>query len=164
MGDLVRRHAVDRLGPVEGRRVWDLYAGMGETSELVADRGATVVESIEWDRGAVEEAERRQQRYGRRIERTAGSVEAVVASLGAPDLVITNPPRTGMDARVVEVIRARGPERVVYLSCDPATLARDVGRFAEPAGGTPYRVSAIQGFDLFPQTAHLETVAVLERG
>lgn len=163
MGDRVRHQAVERLGLVEGRRVWDLYAGIGETSELIADRGATQVQSVEWDRGAVEEADRRQQAYGRRIERTAGAVETVVASLGAPDLVITNPPRTGMDGRVIAVIRARRPERVVYVSCDPATLARDVGRFAEPAEGAQYRVTSLEGFDLFPQTAHLETVAVLER-
>lgn len=164
MGDRVRQYAVEQLGSVAGRRIWDLYAGIGETSTLVAGAGAAVVESVESDRGAVEEAERRQVELGRRIARSVGLAERVVDSLGAPDLVITNPPRTGMGRAVVTGIRARAPERVVYVSCDPATLARDLARLGDRAGpGAAYRVAGLRAFDLFPQTAHLETVAVLER-
>ena len=164
MGDQIRRYAIGQLGPVQGRRVWDLYAGIGETSSLLALAGAAVVESVEWDRGTVEEAERRQTQWGRQIERVTGSVEKVILLLGKPDLVITNPPRTGMDVSVVEALRIRGPERIVYISCDPATLARDIGRFADPSrGGAVFTLVGVQGYDLFPQTAHLETVAVLER-
>ena len=76
--------------------------------------------------------------------------------LGAADLVITNPPRTGMDARVSEALERRRPGRVVYLSCDPATLARDLTRLPG------FRLADLAAFDLFPQTAHVETVAVLE--
>jgi len=94
----------------------------------------------------------------------AGSAERMVGSLGRPDLVIANPPRTGMDRAVVSAIRARGPERVAYLSCDPATLARDVDRFIDRRlPGPGYRVTSLKPFDLFPQTAHLETIALLER-
>jgi 23S rRNA (uracil1939-C5)-methyltransferase len=63
-----------------------------------------------------------------------------------------------MEERVASTLRERGPERIVYVSCDPATLARDVKRMGEG-----YRASAVRAFDLFPETAHVETVLVLER-
>ena len=77
-------------------------------------------------------------------------------------MVITNPPRTGMDARVVDAIRAAHPRRVVYVSCDPATLARDLARLTAPSAFPSYRLTALRSFDLFPQTAHVESVALLE--
>ena len=81
----------------------------------------------------------------------------MLGELRAPDLVITNPPRTGMDARVTaDASTRRRPSRIVYVSCDPATLARDLARLP----GLPARLGP--GFDLFPQTAHVETVAVLD--
>jgi 23S rRNA (uracil1939-C5)-methyltransferase len=89
--------------------------------------------------------------------RHAGRVEDVLGLLGRPDLVVTNPPRLGMDARVSAAIARANPDRVVYISCDPATLARDITRLPS------YRLAAVMAFDLFPQTAHVETVAVLER-
>ncbi len=163
MGDRVRAFAVDQLGPLAGRRVWDLYSGVGETASLLAAGGA-LVESVESDGTAVAEAARRQGDAGPRIERTVGLAERVIGSLGTPGLVVTNPPRAGMDRAVVAAIRNRAPERVVYLSCDPATLARDLARLADRSGpGVGYRLAALAAFDLFPQTAHLETVALLER-
>ena len=71
--------------------------------------------------------------------------------------MITNPPRVGMDERVTAGLRARHPRRIVYISCDPATLARDIARLGEG-----YRVSGVEAFDLFPQTAHVESVTVLD--
>jgi 23S rRNA (uracil1939-C5)-methyltransferase len=152
MGDRVREHAVRALGAVEGRHVWDLYAGIGETTATLAHAGASV-ESVESDRRAVAEAESR----GPVARRHAGRVEDVLRELKAPELVITNPPRTGMDVRVAEALERHGPERVVYVSCDPATLARDLGRLPG------FRVADVRAFDLFPQTAHVETGVVLER-
>jgi 23S rRNA (uracil1939-C5)-methyltransferase len=152
MGDRVRAHALDALGAVEGRHVWDLYAGIGETTAALARAGASV-ESVESDRRAVAEAESR----GPAARRHAGRVEDVLRELKAPDLVITNPPRTGMDARVSEALERLAPERLVYVSCDPATLARDLGRLPS------FRITEVRAFDLFPQTAHVETVVVLER-
>lgn len=152
MGDQVRAHAVASLGAVRGRHVWDLYAGIGETTVALARAGA-VVESVEADRRAVAEAERR----GPAARRHAGRVEHLLAELTAPELVITNPPRTGMDARVSEALDRLAPVRLVYVSCDPATLARDLGRLPG------FRLAGMRAFDLFPQTAHVETVAVLER-
>ena len=152
MGDRVRAHALDVLGPVSARTVWDLYAGIGETTVRLAEAGA-VVESVESDARAVAEAEAR----GPRARRLVGRVEHLLAELTRPDLVVTNPPRTGMDERVTAALERLAPGRVVYISCDPATLARDVARMPS------YRLAGLHAFDLFPQTAHVETVAVLER-
>jgi 23S rRNA (uracil1939-C5)-methyltransferase len=152
MGDRVREFAVEALGPVSGRAVWDLYAGIGETTAALAGGGARV-ESVESDARAVAEAESR----GPEARRLAGRAEDVLGRLDPPDCVITNPPRVGMDAAVTAELERLGPERIVYISCDPATLARDVGRLPR------YRIAGLKAFDLFPQTAHVETVAVLER-
>jgi 23S rRNA (uracil1939-C5)-methyltransferase len=152
MGDRVRAHAVAALGDIAGRHVWDLYAGIGETTAALADAGASV-ESVESDPRAVAEAEAR----GPPAARLVGRVERVVGNLRAPDLVITNPPRTGMDERVTAALGTAAPSRIVYISCDPATLARDLSRLQG------FRLSSALAFDLFPQTAHVETVAVLDR-
>jgi 23S rRNA (uracil1939-C5)-methyltransferase len=158
MGDRVRRYAVEALAPAPGARAWDLYAGIGETADLLARRGAEV-ESVELDRRAVEEAGRRQEAAGLRIRRHAGRVEAVVPALEPAWLAVANPPRGGLAPELIATLAARPPERLAYVSCDPATLARDLGRLVL-AG--PYRLAELRAFDLFPQTAHVETVAVLE--
>jgi 23S rRNA (uracil1939-C5)-methyltransferase len=151
MGDQVRDYAIEQLGEVSGRKVWDLYAGIGETTVRLLNRGASV-ESVELDRRAVAEAESR----GPSARRHSGRVEEVLGKLSAPDCVITNPPRTGMDERVTAELERRQPSRIVYISCDPATLARDVQRLPN------YRLTDVKAFDLFPQTTHVETVAVLD--
>jgi 23S rRNA (uracil1939-C5)-methyltransferase len=107
---------------------------------------------VELDRHAVAEAERR----GPPARRHSGRVEDVLPELKRPHLVITNPPRTGMDERVISGLKRVRPERLVYISCDPATLARDLQRLVS------FRLVLVQSFDLFPQTTHVETVAVLE--
>ena len=163
MGDAVRAAAIRALGDVTGQRIWDLYAGIGETSALLAQRGA-LVQSVEWDRRAVDEAERRHHEAGLKVDRIAGSVERSLASLSRPDQVITNPPRTGMPPAVVDELKSRAPARIVYISCDPATLARDIARLAAARPpSAEFRVPSAECYDLFPQTAHVETVAVLER-
>ena len=151
MGDQVRNFAVQQLGDMAGRRVWDLYSGIGETTLQLIRLGARV-ESVELDRRAVAEAEAR----GPAARRHVGRVEDVLRELHPPDLVIVNPPRTGMDERVTADLSRLAPQRVVYISCDPATLARDLQRMDR------LRLTTVQAFDLFPQTSHVETVAVLE--
>jgi 23S rRNA (uracil1939-C5)-methyltransferase len=152
MGDAVRTFALEVLGDVAGRAVWDLYAGIGETTARLALEGARV-ESVESDARAVAEAESR----GPVARRLTGRVEEVLGRLKRPELVVTNPPRTGMDQRVTAALEHLAPRRIVYISCDPATLARDLTRLPG------YRIDTLQAFDLFPQTAHVETVTVLER-
>lgn len=154
MGRLVREAAIEMLGEVAGRHAWDLYAGVGETTAALVERGATV-ESIELDARAVAYAERTGPAGVRRF---TGRAEERTSELKAPGVIVTNPPRTGMDAGVAMAIAESGASRVVYISCDAATLARDLGRV-----GGHYRLAQVMAFDQFPQTAHLECVALLER-
>ena len=161
LGDRIRAFAIAQLGNIAGRHVWDLYAGIGETTLHLLEQGASV-ESVEVDPRAVAVAARHALPNPQSlVRRHVGRAEDLVGSFKTPDLVITNPPRSGMDERVVEAIRLAAPGRLVYVSCDPATLARDLARImAGPA--IPYRLTAVRAFDLFPQTAHIETVAVVE--
>ncbi len=154
MGDKVRQWAVDALGDVNGLMGWDLYAGIGETSRLLLARGATVV-SVESDPRAVEFAA---STSGPGLTSHAARVEDVAETLPSPHFVITNPPRAGMHPRAVQAIASGPARRLVYVSCDPATLARDLRGLGEG-----WHLVALQPFDLFPQTAHVETVAVVER-
>jgi 23S rRNA (uracil1939-C5)-methyltransferase len=151
MGDRVREFAIRQLGDVGGRKVWDLYAGIGETTAQLLALGAEV-ESVEHDRRAVAEAEAR----GPAARRHVGRVEDVLPELRRAELVVTNPPRIGMDERVATALERLRPARLVYISCDPATLARDLLRMKD------LRLVQVQAFDLFPQTTHVETVALLE--
>jgi 23S rRNA (uracil1939-C5)-methyltransferase len=77
-----------------------------------------------------------------------------------PDVVITDPPRAGMHAKGVEALRQVAPRRIVYVSCNPASLARDAKALCE---GGLYRLGRVQPVDLFPHTYHIESVAALER-
>jgi tRNA/tmRNA/rRNA uracil-C5-methylase (TrmA/RlmC/RlmD family) len=76
---------------------------------------------------------------------------------GAPDVVVLDPPRAGAGAAVSRLLAGTGARAVVYVACDPASLARDVAAFA----GAGYRLAAVRGFDAFPMTAHVECVALL---
>jgi 23S rRNA (uracil1939-C5)-methyltransferase len=154
MGARIRAFALDQLGPVKDDLVWDLYAGIGETSALLAERGARV-ESVELDPEAVATAE---GIATERVTRHAGTVEGWIDRMSPPAAVITNPPRAGMAESVIRGLVARRPGRIVYISCDPATLARDLFRF-----GAAYQVTGLRSFDLFPQTAHVETVVRMDR-
>ncbi len=151
----IRLAAVEALGDVQGRVVWDLYGGVGDTAELLADRGARVW-TVDCDRSAVEWG---QQHGIAGVTRIAGLVEDEVARLPVPFAVVLNPPRTGVGSGVTEWLDrwsfSPGP-RVAYVSCDPATLARDIARMPRLA------VATLTAYDVFPQTAHVETLAVLE--
>jgi 23S rRNA (uracil1939-C5)-methyltransferase len=153
MGVIVRNAALEALGELSGMAAWDLYAGIGETTSGLVSRGA-VVSSVESDPRAVALAESRGPAGPRRL---VGRVEDVVATLSIPHVVVTNPPRTGMAPRAIEALLRANASRIAYISCDPATLARDLAHLVPT-----YRLASLQGFDQFPQTAHLESLAVLE--
>ncbi|MBT8487928.1 MAG: 23S rRNA (uracil-5-)-methyltransferase RumA, partial [Gemmatimonadetes bacterium] len=87
-----------------------------------------------------------------------GAVEDHLADLLPVDLLIVNPPRSGLDDRIPPMIVAAPPRQLIYVSCDPATLARDLGRLKEA-----FELMGLRCFDLFPHTSHVETVAVLQR-
>ena len=158
LDDLVA--AVSRLTPAGGP-VLDLYAGVGLFALPLAGR-ADSVRGIEIDAGAVGDAQRNTERSGLanvRIER--GDVAAALREGGAAldERVVLDPPRAGAGEEVVRAIARRRPLSVVYVSCDPVTLARDLMVFA----GEGYAPSAVEMFDLFPDTFHLETVVALRR-
>jgi tRNA/tmRNA/rRNA uracil-C5-methylase (TrmA/RlmC/RlmD family) len=144
----------DQLGDVHGRVVWDLYGGTGDTAVLLQARGAQVT-SVDADERAIEWA--RTQPGAEGIRFLAARAEHVLATLPEPAAVVLNPPRAGLHWDVTLRLTAAPVERLAYLSCDPATLARDLARMI-----VNYRVAAVRAFDLFPQTAHVETAVMLE--
>jgi 23S rRNA (uracil1939-C5)-methyltransferase len=135
-----------------GLLVVDAYAGVAVYGRELARRGARVV-ALELSPDAVAAA-RADAPPG--LEVVQGRVEdALEAALPAGRLIL-NPPRAGLDPEVPRILREHPVPRTVYVSCDPATLARDLGRL-----GTAFHVQRVAAFDLFPQTAHVETVVTL---
>ena len=155
MGGLAREWAVQQLGALTGQIAWDLYGGIGDTAIALAGAGASVV-SVDADEKAVTWA--RTRPGAERIRFIAGKTEDVLPTLEEPPAAaVVNPPRAGLHWDVTLRLTGEPVPRLVYISCDPATLARDLSRLS-----TNYRVTSVRAFDLFPQTAHVETVAVLE--
>jgi 23S rRNA (uracil1939-C5)-methyltransferase len=145
---------VEQLGDVRSAVVWDLYGGIGDTAVALAERGAQVV-SVDADEKAIDWARRRAA--PRPVRFIAGKAEDVLPTLPEPSAVVVNPPRAGLHWNVTLRLTGQPVNRLIYMSSDPATLARDLHRLS-----ANYRVTAVRAFDLFPQTAHVETVAVME--
>ena len=143
--------------------VLDLYCGIGSITLCMAGSAKRVI-GAEIVPEAIEDAEENARRNGiENAEFFCGDAANVAARLEAqglrPDVVTVDPPRKGLAPEVICSVAAMGPDRVVYVSCDPATLGRDVKLFAE-AGYVLRRACAV---DMFPGTRHVETVALLER-
>ena len=143
--------------------VLDLYCGIG-TISLALSRRAERVIGAEIVPQAIQDARENARRNG--VENTeffcgdAGAVAARLSEEGVrPQVICVDPPRKGLQPEVPAILAGMAPERIVYVSCDPATLARDVKRFGELG----YRAVRAQGVDLFPRTAHVETVVLLSR-
>jgi 23S rRNA (uracil1939-C5)-methyltransferase len=152
------------LGEVTGRRVVDAYAGIGVLSVVLAADAREVV-CIESNRSAARmgRLNGRINEVGDRLRYVVEPVESAlpaVAGADAIDSLILDPPRAGCDGRVTGWLALAGPPRVVYVSCDPATLARDLHLLV--ASG-PYVVDALDVVDMFPQTFHVECVVALRR-
>jgi tRNA/tmRNA/rRNA uracil-C5-methylase (TrmA/RlmC/RlmD family) len=149
-----------------GETVLDLYAGAGLFGGALAPAAGAAgrVVCVEADEAACAAAEANLAALPQ-AEVWQGEVDAeglteLFAELGgAPDVVVLDPPRAGAGAAVSRVLAAAGSRAVVYVACDPASLARDVAAFA----GAGYRLTGLRGFDAFPMTAHVECVALLER-
>lgn len=148
----MREHVLALVAKHAPGHVVDAYAGIGDTAEPVARGGATVV-AIELDRAASRVAAERLPAGSRAV---ADSVEHALPGALPADLVLLNPPRAGTADSVTRALEQARPATIIYVSCDPATLARDVGRLPS------YRVASVVGFDMFPQTAHVETVCELQ--
>ena len=146
-----------------GPLVYDLYTGTGTIANFVA-RCARKVVGIEYVPEAIEDAKVNSRINGiGNTEFFAGDMKDIltedfIREHGRPDIIITDPPRAGMHADVVDVILKAAPERIVYVSCNPATQARDLALL-----DTDYRVVKIQPVDMFPHTQHVENVVLLER-
>ena len=154
------RAALDMLQPMPEEKVLDLYAGIGTISVAVA-RGCRSVTAVEENPRAVQLGRLNARINSARVEYLPGKVEDVLRGvrLGQHDAVILDPPRAGCEpAAIAELVRL-GAGRVVYVSCEPSTHARDIAALVR--GG--YRVRRAAIVDMFPQTYHIESVALLER-
>ena len=141
----------------------DLYCGAGTITQVLARRARHVIGG-EIVPEAIRDAEESARRNGvGNVEFLCGDASRLAAELRQrglrPDVICVDPPRKGLAPDVVEAAASMEPERIVYVSCDPATLARDVARFA-PLGYRPVRACAV---DLFPGTANVETVCLLTK-
>lgn len=143
--------------------VYDLYTGTGTIANFVAHQAKQVI-GIEYVPEAIEDAKENSHVNG--INNTlfyAGDMKDIltddfIQEHGQPDVIITDPPRAGMHADVVKVILNASPKRIVYVSCNPATQARDLQLM-----DADYKVAAVQPVDMFPHTPHVENVVLLER-
>jgi len=158
----VNRFLLDRLVETAlegaaGEEAWDLYAGVGLFSLPLARRFAEVT-AVESGAEAARDLEFNAQRAGLSIRVQRAAVESFLASsMRAPDFVLADPPRAGLGPAAVRHLVRLHPPVLAVVSCDPATLARDLAGLA--AGG--YRLESLALVDLFPQTFHLESVARL---
>jgi 23S rRNA (uracil1939-C5)-methyltransferase len=162
---LLMDQVAETVGNGEHRVIWDLYCGTGALALRLAKTAALVI-GFEIVPEAVADAHVNAGLNGvENCEFVLGDLRAFLARpgslldrYGSPEVVVTDPPRAGMHPLVVQSLAELGPPRIVYVSCNPATLARDLNILLER-----YRPLRIQPVDLFPQTAHIEAVAVLER-
>lgn len=141
--------------------MYDLYTGTGTIANFVARQAKKVV-GLEYVPMAIEDAKVNSQIN--QITNTsfiAGDIKDLLTTHfltqhGKPDVVITDPPRAGMDPQVIQMLLEAEPEKIVYVSCNPATQARDLALL-----DAKYRVEALQPIDMFPHTYHVENVALL---
>ena len=156
--------ALEFAGLTGAETVLDLYCGIGTISLVMARKagmvwGAEVVPQAVDD--AIANARRNHIENARFLCADAGEAARYLEGEGVrPDVVFVDPPRKGLAEDVVDTIADMGPERVVYVSCDPGTLGRDVKRFA----GRGYTLKKAVAVDMFPRTAHVETVVLLSKG
>jgi 23S rRNA (uracil1939-C5)-methyltransferase len=153
VAEALRQHVLARVLAYEPAMVVDAYAGLGDTAAALALPGRRVT-AIELDPEAAAWCGARLPAGSRAI---AGRVEDALPTALPADVVVLNPPRAGVDERVTATLQhaAPAPRAILYVSCNPATLARDLARL--PA----WRVASVLAFDMFPQTAHVETVCEL---
>jgi 23S rRNA (uracil1939-C5)-methyltransferase len=150
---LVRSWVVDLASKDAPRVAVDAYSGTGDIAVALAERGSRVT-AIEIDRDASRVCASRLPEGSRAI---AAPVEKALGKALPADLVVVNPPRAGLDERVADILKSQvpSPKALIYVSCNPATLARDIRRMER------FQVKSLRGFDMFPQTAHVETVCEL---
>lgn len=149
----LRKHVITTISRYSPQKVVDAYSGAGDTAIPLAESGYTVT-AIELDGDSARWCA---QYLPEGSVSVRGKVEELLPGALPADAVILNPPRSGVDSRVTEALEseAKKPRVIAYVSCNPATLARDLARLPG------YRVESVVPFDMFPQTAHVETVCEL---
>lgn len=139
--------------------VVDLYAGVGLFALSLAACGRSRITAVEGDTSSGSDLQRNAVPFGDAVRVLLGSIEDLLARWRGPsDTLIVDPPRTGISKAAMQALARLGAHRIVYVSCDPPTMARDARRLVD-AG---YRLGAMAAFDLFPNTPHVETVALFE--
>ena len=164
MAEVLYRTALDFAGLTGTETVLDLYCGAGTITQVMARRAGRVI-GAEIVPAAIADARENARRNGiGNVEFFCGDASAVAADFAArglrPDVICVDPPRKGLSPDVVSAAAQMQPQRIVYVSCDPATLARDVKLFAQEGYGA-VRAAAV---DMFPGTANIETVVLLSKG
>jgi 23S rRNA (uracil1939-C5)-methyltransferase len=155
---LALRLAELATGDAGGETAWDLYAGVGLFSLPLARRFARVT-AVEAGRAAAADLKSNAHRARLRIDVLQQQTETfLLEAKDAPDFVLADPPRSGLDKAAVTRLLELRPKAIALVACDPATLARDLAALA--AG---YRIERIRMVDLFPQTFHIETIVQLAR-
>jgi 23S rRNA (uracil1939-C5)-methyltransferase len=149
------------VGATRDEEILDLYSGVGLFAVALAAAGWKQVVAVEGDRTSGEDLAANVEPFEGPVVVQRGSVEEYLRrrSGAGPATVILDPPRTGLSREASEAIVAHAPRQIVYVSCDVATLARDARRLVD----TGYRLDMIQGFDLFPNTPHVETLVTFTR-
>ena len=151
--------ALEYAGLTGKETVWDLYCGTGTISLFLAQKAKKVI-GVEVIPDAIRNAEKNAElNHIDNCEFIVGKAEDIVDRMERADVIVVDPPRKGLDRVVVETILRSSPDRIIYVSCDSATLARDLRLFAE--GG--YILQKVQPVDMFPHTVHVETVVLLTR-
>ena len=162
----VNRHLLSEMvqhvvGTEEGALALDLYSGVGLFSVPLARRFARVV-AVESNEAAARDLEANATRHGGENQVVNADVQKFLSACpDAPDLVVVDPPRAGLEKEIVADLLRIAPRQIAYLSCDPSTLGRDLGLLTAADAAPGYDIAEIRLFDVFPQTYHIETLVRL---
>ena len=162
--EVLYQKALDFAALTGNEVVWDAYCGIGTISLFLAQR-AKKVYGVEIIPEAIENARENAKLNGlNNTEFYAGKAEEIIPQLYkegiVADTIVVDPPRKGCDEKLLETLKAMAPQKIVYVSCDPATLARDLAYLTQEAG---YKVKEVQPVDMFPHTAHVECCVSLKK-
>lgn len=159
------QRALDLAGLSGKEVVYDLYCGAGSISLLLAKHAKQVIGVEVVEEAVINARQAALRNYLINVDFYLGKAELVLPDLldrgliPRAEVVVVDPPRKGLELSLIECIAELSPHRLVYVSCDPATLSRDVGIFREKG----YELTVAEAFDMFPQTSHVECVVLMER-
>jgi 23S rRNA (uracil1939-C5)-methyltransferase len=158
MAEKMVSHLLEHLPVTPGTVMLDIYCGVGLFSAFFAGKVGRLI-GIEASPAACEDFTANLDEFDN-VELYQAPAEDILPQLDVhPDIVIVDPPRSGLEKKGLEALLALGPERIAYVSCDPSTLARDAARMI----AVGYRLLEVTPFDLFPQTYHIESISLFER-